>query len=400
MTRGPGMSRPAHIAMVNIPAHGHVYPSLEVIRELVARGHRVSYLNDPSFAEQIESTGARLVPYDTTLPFLKGAVDPETSANVHGLILEDAKTMLPRLREAFQDDRPDLVLYDFMAYAGRVLADGWGVPAMAISPSMVAWDGFEQEMADRFQMARDALATEGYQERFAQWLLENGLESPDPFAYMLRPDRAIAVIPRVLQPKIDLVDPEVFSFVGPCLGPREHQGGWTRPEGAEKVLLISLGSAFTHQPGFYRECLKAFGDLPGWHVVLQVGKTTDLAELGDIPANVEVHRWVPQFAVLQEADAFVTHAGMGGCSEGLYCGLPMVAVPQAADQFANADRLVELGVGRRLDTADATAEALRSAVLELNGDPVVAARLAEISRDVRAGGSSAKAADVIEAALV
>ncbi|MGK4578656.1 macrolide family glycosyltransferase [Kitasatospora sp. HPMI-4] len=393
------MSRPAHIAMVNVPAHGHVNPSLEVIRELVDRGHRVSYVNDPSFAEQIESTGARLVPYDTTLPFLNGAVDPEAAANVHGIILEDAKAMLPRLREAFQDDRPDLVLYDFMAYAGRVMADGWGVPSMAISPSMVTWDGFEKDMADQFQVARDSLAAERYPERFAQWLVENGLEPRDPFAYMLHPDRGVALIPRALQPRIDLVDQEVFSFAGPCLGPREYQGGWTRPEGAEKVLLISLGSAFTHQPGFYRECLKAFGDLPGWHVVLQVGKATDLAGLGEIPANVEVHRWVPQFAVLQQADAFVTHAGMGGCSEGLYCGLPMVAVPQAADQFINADRLVELGVGRRLDTAEATAEALRSAVLELTGDPAVAARLAEISREVRAGGSSAKAADLIEAAL-
>ncbi|MFI9270817.1 macrolide family glycosyltransferase [Kitasatospora sp. NPDC052896] len=399
MTRGRGMSRPAHIAMVNIPAHGHVNPSLEVMRELVARGHRVSYVNDPSFAEQIESTGARIVPHDTTLPFLKGAVAVDAAAKVHGMILEDAKVMLPRMREAFQDDRPDLVLYDFMAYVGRVLADGWGLPSIAILPSMVAWDGFEEDTEDRFGMMRESLAAERYPERFAQWLVENGLEPRDPFAYMLRPDHGIAVIPQAFQSNIDLVDPEVFSFAGPCLGPREHQGGWTRPEGVEKVLLISLGSAFTHQPGFYRECLKAFGDLPGWHVVLQVGKATDLAELGEIPANMEVHRWVPQFAVLQQADAFVTHAGMGGCSEGLYCGLPMVAVPQAADQFGNADRLVELGVGRRLDTAEATAEALRSAVLELTGDPAVAARLAEISREVRAGGGAAKAADLIEAAL-
>ncbi|MEU4119146.1 macrolide family glycosyltransferase [Kitasatospora sp. NPDC028055] len=390
------MPRPAHIAMVNIPAHGHVNPSLDVIRELVSRGHRVSYVNDPAFAEQIGTTGARLVPYQTGLEVLKGrAVAPGT--NIHGMVFGEAQAMLPRMREAFHDDRPDLVLYDFMAYAGRVLADGWGVPSVLVLPSRVAQ---ADPRVEPFRTVMAALEAEGVPERFAKWLAENGVAPQDMFSYMLRPDRGVALIPRALQSALEEIDPEVFSFAGPCLDNREHQGSWTRPQGAQKVLLVSLGSAFTHQPAFYRACLEAFGDLPGWHVVLQVGKATDPAELGPIPANVEVHPWVPQFAVLRQADAFITHAGMGGCSEGLYCGLPMVAVPQAADQFDNADRLVELGVARRLDTEQATAEALRSAVLELTTDPAVAARLAELSAEVRAGGGASRAADLIEAALV
>ncbi len=69
------------------------------------------------------------------------------------------------------------------------------------------------------------------------------------------------------------------------------------------MLLISLGSAYTRQPEFYRRCLAAYGNLPGWHVVLQIGKYTDPKELGDIPPNVEVHSWVPQRAILEQADA-------------------------------------------------------------------------------------------------
>ncbi|WP_206055100.1 hypothetical protein [Nocardia sp. CS682] len=44
-------ARPAHIAMVGIPIVSHVLSSLELIRELVARGHRVSYANDPAIAD-------------------------------------------------------------------------------------------------------------------------------------------------------------------------------------------------------------------------------------------------------------------------------------------------------------------------------------------------------------
>ena len=121
--------------------------------------------------------------------------------------------------------------------------------------------------------------------------------------------------------------------------------------------------------------------------------------LGALPDGVEVHRWVPQLAILREADLFVTHAGMGGSAEGLLTATPMVAVPQDVDQFTNADTLVERGVARRLDTAEATSAALRAAGDELLGDREVAARLAELAHAARAEGGTSRAADLIEAEL-
>ncbi len=216
---------------------------------------------------------------------------------------------------------------------------------------------------------------------------------------MSTPARAVALVPSAMQPNLERVDTGAVTFVGPCPGDRAEQGGWTRPAGAEKVLLVSLGSAYTRQPEFYRRCLAAFGDLPGWHVVLQIGKHTDPGELGAVPANVEVASWVPQLAILEQADAFVTHAGMGGSGEGLLTGTPMIAVPQAVDQFMNADRLVELGVARRIDTEEASPEALRSALLELTSDPEVGRRAAELRARSRAEGGARRAADVIESSL-
>lgn len=391
------MTRPAHIAMVSIPAHGHVNPSLEVIRELVARGHRVSYANDPSFAELIESTGATLVPYDTTLPLLGEQSDwPEDPLGIQELFLTDAIAMLPTLRAAFDQDRPDLFLYDIAGCPARVLAVDWEVPILQLSPTFVGWEGIEDDLPEMFE----ALRSDGgdHLRRFADWLAGNGVTGITPQDFLGRPDRSLVLIPRALQPNADRVDPERHTFVGPCFGDRTHQGSWQRPADAEQVLLISLGSAFTDQPDFYRECLRAFGDLPGWHVVLQIGKHVAAADLGPLPGNVEVHSWVPQLAVLEQADAFVTHAGMGGAGEGMYCGVPMIAVPQATDQFANADHLVELGIARRLDT-DAPSEALRSALLELTSDPDVPARLAAVRSELRTSGGTSYAADLIESAL-
>ncbi|MEV6864192.1 nucleotide disphospho-sugar-binding domain-containing protein [Streptosporangium subroseum] len=297
--------------MVGVPIVSHVLPSLALIRELVARGHRVTYANDPFVADRIESTGAELVPCTSTLPVADNdwPADPIAAAS---LFLDDAVQALPQLRAAYDDDPADLYFYDIGAYAARALAEAQGRTLLQLSPTFVGWDG------------------------------------------------------------------------------------WTRPAAADNVLLISLGSAYTRQPAFYRQCIAAFGDLPGWHVVLQIGKYTDPEELGTIPPNVEVRSWVPQRAILEQADAFVTHAGMGGCGEGLLAGVPMIAVPQGAEQFMNADRLVELGVARRVDTADATVETLRAALNDLVTDPERVDRSKQLQAAARAEGGTPRAADLIE----
>ena len=381
--------------MVGIPAVSHVLPSLEVIRELVARGHRVTYANDPAAAGLVVSTGAELVPCASTLPVADHDW-PEDAIEAMDVFLDDAIQMLPRLRAVYDADPADVYLYDIGAYAARALAESQGRPVVQLSPAIVAWKGYREEVGAQLWGLPGA---DAFRAKFARWLAECGASTTDVDDFMSTPARAVALVPSAMQPNLERVDTGAVTFVGPCPGDRAEQGGWTRPAGAEKVLLVSLGSAYTRQPEFYRRCLAAFGDLPGWHVVLQIGKHTDPGELGAVPANVEVASWVPQLAILEQADAFVTHAGMGGSGEGLLTGTPMIAVPQAVDQFMNADRLVELGVARRIDTEEASPEALRSALLELTSDPEVGRRAAELRARSRAEGGARRAADVIESSL-
>jgi macrolide glycosyltransferase len=395
------MTTPAHIAMFSIAAHGHVNPSLEVIRELVARGHRVTYAIPPVFAEKVAETGAEPKVWNSTLPSPDD--DPEAWGstlldNVEPF-LDDAIQALPQLIAAYEGDEPDLVLQDITAYPARVLAHRWGVPAISLSPNLVAWEGYEEEVGE--PMWEEPKKTErgrAYYAKFHNWLEENGItEHPDPFVG--RPARSLVLIPKALQPNADRVDESVYTFVGACQGDRTAEGDWQRPAGAEKVVLVSLGSSFTKQPAFYRECVKAFGELPGWHLVLQIGRHVDPAELGDVPANVEVRAWVPQLAVLRQADLFVTHAGAGGSQEGMATATPMIAVPQMVDQFGNADMLQALGVARRVPTQEATADALRTVALELVDDPEVARRLKDLQAEMAQEGGTRRAVDLIEAKL-
>lgn len=385
----------AHIAMVSIPFHGHVNPSAEVIRTLVARGHRVTYANDPRFAGPVAALGAELKPYASKLPtndddWNGDAIDQLT------LFLDDAVAMLPQLRDAYATDRPDLFLYDIAGAPARLLGEQWGIPAVQLSPTYVAWDGYEQDMAPMIDQMRADPRGAAYYTRYAQWLASENSSTQDSLSFQGRPDRALVLIPRALQPHADRVDPAVFDFVGPVFGDR---GSWSRPTGADKVLLVSLGSAFTNHPAFYRRCIEAFGTLPGWHTVLQIGDRVDPASLGDVPDSIEVHSWVPQLAILEQADAFLTHAGMGGASEGLYCGVPMIAAPQAADQFTNAEQLTTLGVARTIDLETATSAELRDHLLTLTTDPAVLSRCATLKHQVQTEGGVTRAADLIEKQL-
>ncbi|GAA1907278.1 glycosyltransferase [Nocardioides lentus] len=396
----------AHLAMVSIPAPGHVNPSLEVIRRLVARGHRVTYVNDPAFRDVVESTGARLAPYRSVLPRANHAgADGVPGDSYDGdavdhlaAFQDEYEAMLPAARAALEPDRPDLVLYDIAGVPGRILADSWGVPALQLSPTYVAWEGYDEDLGAFWDGVRADPRGAAYLARQQAMLAAHGITT-DALTYLGRPPRCVVLVPEAMQPHADRVDRAVHTFVGPALR-RPDPGAWSPPEG-RRVLLVSLGTAFTAHPDFYRRCLEAYGGRPGWHLVLQVGRHVDPAEVTGgrpVPDGVEIAAWVPQLEVLEHASAFVTHAGMGGSVEGLATGTPMIAVPQDVDQFDNADALVAAGVAVRLDAATASVGELRDALEQVTADPVVA-RSREVATGLaRAGGADAAVA-VVESML-
>ena len=299
-----------------------------MLTELVRRGHRVTVAVPAPFAATAGSTGATPLIYRSLLPDeTRGQRWPDGLIEAVTLFFDEAQHVLPQLVEVFEHDRPDILLYDIAAHSARALAWRWGIPLVQLSPAMVAWDSYEQDMAETLALIRDDPAGQDYQRRFAAWLQAQGVSlSVDEF--LGRPPRCIVLIPRVLQPHANRVDSAVYTFVEPCLDARPHQHDWPAPD--RPLVLISLGSAYTDAPQFYRDCAAAFSGL-GWQVVLAIGRHVDPAQLGKLPSGVEVHAWVPQLAVLRYASLFVTHAGMGGCSEGLFEGVPMIAVPQAVD---------------------------------------------------------------------
>jgi len=102
--------------------------------------------------------------------------------------------------------------------------------------------------------------------------------------------------------------------------------------------------------------------------------------------------------VLPRADLHICSAGMGSAMESLYYGVPVLAIPHHADQPAVADRIAELGLGRKLRVDETDARSLREAAVGILGDEQVRGNVREMQSLVRDAGGPAAAADIIEQA--
>ncbi|WP_433555818.1 macrolide family glycosyltransferase [Pseudonocardia xinjiangensis] len=386
----------SHILVVTVSAMGHIQPIRGILRELVTRGHRVSCPVSEEFAALIASTGATPVAYEqvtTAMPATEGgSVDLATF--VFGMNLAYAQRMLPQLEEMFDDDRPDIVVYEATAYAGYALALRWGLSAVVLSACRVSTVDDQRPTEWLPVMAQTPKAVET-RARFAGWLAGQGIPL-SVVDFLRRPSRCLVLIPRMLQPEPERFDPTVYTFVGPCIDGRPEPEPWPAPD--RPLVLVSLGTAFTDSLDFFRTCITAFSG-QGWLVVLSVGvRHIDPDDLGPLPPDIEVHRRVPQLSVLRHASLFVTHAGAGSSSEAVALGVPMIAVPQAIDQFDNAAMLAEAGVATVLGPGEATPDALRRAAHEVMASEKVAAACRDAAESVPRGGA-ATAVDAIESMI-
>jgi UDP:flavonoid glycosyltransferase YjiC (YdhE family) len=160
---------------------------------------------------------------------------------------------------------------------------------------------------------------------------------------------------------------------------------------------VSLGTApLFNQPEKFAPLLAGLADLD-LDVIVTVSNLNDPAALGDPRANVHVERWLPLAPLLPRCDAVLCHAGTGTTLAALAAGLPLVLVPQGADQFDNARACERAGAARVLTPDQTTATAVHHAVAAVldcgSTERTAALRLAD---EIAAMPSAADVAEDLE----
>ena len=122
------------------------------------------------------------------------------------------------------------------------------------------------------------------------------------------------------------------------------------------------------RPDLLRDVVAGVAALPV-RVLVALGPQTDPALLGEQPEHVQVEPWVDQTEVLGRSTAVVSHGGSGTFLGALARGVPQLCLPQAADQFRNADGGSRAGATLTLGPSGVTPASVRAAVEQLLSDP-------------------------------
>ena len=386
----------ATIVFFCIPAHGHTNPTLNVVRELTARGHRVVYYSYDDFREKIEGAGAEFVScngYDAQLGLTReeGArigVDMALSTRV---LVDTTLSLDGPVCAAMEGLRPDCIVADSMAVWGKAVAKKLGIPYVCSTTTFAFNRESAKIMPHSLKETVSMITSMGKVNAQVKRLQQAGY----PVKSILDLIGSDETVPTVVytsplfQPRAESF-PKHFAFVGPSIRPARSEVEKT----GKKLVYISMGTVNNDMLPLYRACIQAVKG-SNWQVILSVGDQVDVEALGALPENVSAYPTVDQIAVLEKADVFLTHCGMNSASEGLYFGVPLVTLPQTSEQGGVAARAEQLGAGLRLKKT--TPEAIRSVLETVIDTPSYRENAAKISDSFRACGGAKAAADCIEA---
>lgn len=392
------------VLFINLPAEGHVNPTVGLVKELTSRGEEVTYYCVEKFRERLEGVGADVRTYEDFVEkeLLKngaGTGGPDSNLFKFMDIMlrkshEQYLTILPQV----QNEKYDYVINDHMCLAGWMVAEKLGLPKIASCTSIALHPDFESPMKKMIPPDKFAEVNRMMDEWVQLIKSEHNLDLSflkKPAGFFCHPvDMTVVYTSTHFQPNSESFD-DSFHFVGPSIAPRKGAPEFPVEDfKGRKVVYISMGTVFNQQKHFYEMCFEAFKDLDA-AIVMSVGKNTNLSEFSSIPDNFIVKNYVPQLDVLQHTDVFFTHGGMNSTSEGLYYGTPLAVIPVSADQPMVAQRVSELRAGIALGLGELSPALLRETVEILLADPSYKLQAEVIGASFREAGGASKAAEII-----
>ncbi len=387
------------VLFFNVPARGHTYPTLPVVRELVARGERVEYFSVDAFKSLIEKTGATFHSYGNALERLPTEAPPNL-LTLPAWIMADCLAVAEVHLETVRASQPDYIIHDSLAAWGKLFACVLGIPAVSSittfafrKKSVWADSGFLVECLSMIPTAMPDLWR--YWRDSGKIAQRYGLPRFTLFdCFFADEEMNLVYTSRAFQPHAAFFD-DRYRFVGSSLDERleDTYFPWEKLDG-RPLVYVSFGTVLNARMDFYRACIEAFSR-ERVQVAISVGDKITDEEIAALSVHCIAERYVPQLRVLERASVFVTHGGMNSVNEGLCFGVPLVVVPQTAEQVLNANHVAALGAGVVLPRNRMMPGRLREAVLLLLHDERYRQNSRKLGQSLRDAGGYRRAVDEI-----
>ena len=430
------VTEPRTIVFFPESAYGPTNNCVGIGQVLRARGHRVVFVIEESFAGTLEAKGfeerlMRLGPppsepevpgqfwidfiRDTapvfrtsTLEQLEGFIAPTWQALIDG-----SKYVNPRLTEIFDELALDVIVEDNVVAFPAIAASGrpWvrivSCNPMEMKDPSIAPFSSGYPVADR--SGWPSFLEEVHRTHADMWA---------DFDAFCREHGETGLSCGELGPEFIAESPYLNLYSYPAeadyervhpLGPTWHrldstvrapETAWALPEHlAERdgaLIYLSLGSLGAADVGLMQRLVDLLATTEH-RVIVSKGPLADQITLHD---NQVGEAFLPQPAILPQVDLVITHGGNNTVTESFHHGKPMIVLPLFWDQVDNAQRVDETGFGRRLPTYAFEDGELTGAFDDLLADEALRRRLDAIASRLQRGRGTAKAADLIERVAV
>lgn len=386
------------ILFSSTPAHGHLLPLLPLARAFRDRGDQVAVLTAAAFAPLLDAEGIELLPAGPTADVLfaesgrrtgvDAAADPRPEAVADFFAGTRVDLTADDAVAAARAFAPDLIVAEALDFVGPLVAAALDVPfaTMAFGPAIPAefTDGMTALVASRY-------ADRGLTPAPARWHL-------DPCPDLLQPPGWQAPANRLP------VRPEPHQ--GPSTSTSTEADAAAAASGERPRVLVTFGTHFS-DPATLTPILAELRTV-GVDLVVTLGLTasaSDYGLVGDAAGDdaagdgITFAGFTPLAELLHDVDLVVTHGGAGTTLGVLARGLPLVVVPQGADQFLQAAVVSATGTGVAVQPGPDVPETVAKAVVTLRTDPSYAESAGKVAAQIATMPTPADVAAALSASL-
>ena len=352
----------AEILFVTWDGGGNVPPAVGIAQELKARGHRVRFIGHERQAQAFVRHGLDFTSFRTARPF--SSLVPASPLKI-------------------------LATFSDRAMGSDVMAELAARPADVVVVDCLLFS------------VMDALRTSGR----SYVALEHSFDTcwrrmaKGPFGLLLRLRgmKALALLDAG-EPTMVASIPDLDTGHGDVV----HSGAVVTGVPAapsRPTVLVSLSTfAFKGLEPTWQRVLDAVAPLDA-RVIATTGPAVDAGRLR-VPANVELHSWLPHAEVMPEVSMVVGHGGHATTMAALAHDLPLLVIPMDAmtDQPYIGKAVRRAGAGRTMGRRSSPVK-IRAAIDELLGDGPHRAAATRLGAVVRAMPGATGGADVVEDVL-
>lgn len=411
---------PLKVLMNPMNGVGHINACLGLAKALKKRGHKVIFAVDKQWEGKFVADGYEEETYIDGPPgqnekFQRGK---EEYTDFVKLILEaskekETKDALQKMASVWTDfdqtlvhndeqlkiiaDRvqPDVVIQDNVATPSLFLGDAPWIFLCSGGPLCIQLPGDdkilppvlsgltvkEKDKWEEFNKVREQVYMENlkaYNELFEKSVYKR--PRPD-FFFTLSHHLNFYLCPEELDyTDIRTLDDRFFRLDASI---REEKTTFEIPEKLKnlpgKLIYLSMGSIGSNDSELMKRLIDILTDSPHKFIVSK-GLQGDKYEL---PDNMWGENFLPQTKVLPHVDLFITHGGNNSFTEALYFGKPMIILPLFGDQFDNAARIQEKGLGLRFHPYYVTKEELFAGIEQLLADEQLHEKLNKMSKRIQ-----------------